>query len=282
MPLANMASFKFAVIGDVHSNALALKACLQSIYEYEASNSPIDSIVFMGDLLTYGVRPNETLCAVSEVVASRDVKLILGNHDQLYIDLFGNSDSQYFEQLPAWIQETVQFHIGTVDKRLFSSLPFLSHYAFLGVLFSHANFFFLDSVKSDWSYVNTHADHCRQIEILSQNKFRLGVLGHTHRPRLFSQTSGAAGDSVLRFDGDQTIMLYLVHILVPLLMLVPLSPRDKLLSNYMELVELDQHGPVGITYIPYVYDRNSHLRDLACSNLTPYSLQKLTSFFKYS
>ena len=282
MPLANMASFKFAVIGDVHSNALALKACLQSIYEYEASNSPIDSIVFMGDLLTYGVRPNETLCAVSEVVASRDVKLILGNHDQLYTDLFGNSDSQYFEQLPAWIQETVQFHIGTVDKRLFSSLPFLSHYAFLGVLFSHANFFFLDSVKSDWSYVNTHADHCRQIEILSQNKFRLGVLGHTHRPRLFSQTSGAAGDSVLRFDGVHQTGECFDLVAYPCSVANAGSigqPRDKLLSNpTWMLVELDQHGPVGITYIPYVYDRNSHLRDLACSNLTPYSLQKLTSF----
>ena len=35
MPLENMNSFRFAVIGDVHSNVFALKSCLQSIYEYE-------------------------------------------------------------------------------------------------------------------------------------------------------------------------------------------------------------------------------------------------------
>ena len=95
MPLKIMTSSSCAVIGDVHSNVLALKACLQSINEYETTHSPIDTIVFMGDLLTYGVRPNETLYAVSEVASSRDVKLILGNHDQLYINLFSNGRYNY-------------------------------------------------------------------------------------------------------------------------------------------------------------------------------------------
>ena len=83
MQSVSMDAYKIAVIGDVHSNSLALKASLKSIFRYEFLFSPVDTIVLMGDLMTYGVRPNETLDVVSELLSSRTVKLLLGNHDQM-------------------------------------------------------------------------------------------------------------------------------------------------------------------------------------------------------
>ena len=243
----------------------------------------------MGDLMTYGVHPNETLCEVSELASSREVKLILGNHDQLYIDLFDDAAPPYFESLPDWIKESVDFHLNIVDKSLFASLRFLPRYSFLGVIFSHANFFCLDSDDPNWSYVNTFDDHCRQIEILSQHEFRLGILGHTHRARLFSLVPGLGGNSVLRLDG--------LHQIGKCFDLAQYScsvanagsigqPRDKLASNPANsawmLVELDQHGSASITYMPFLYNCDSHLQDLFRSPLSSFCVKKLTSFFQYS
>ena len=289
MPLENMSSFRFAVIGDVHSNAFALKSCLQSIYEYESCNSIVDSIVFMGDLMTYGVHPNETLREVSELVSSREVKLILGNHDQLYIDLFGDTAWSLFYKLPDWIKESVDFHLSIVDRHLFSSLPFLSHYSYLGVLFSHANFFSLDSVDPNWSYVNTFDDHCRQIEILSQHEFRLGVLGHTHRASTVLASPWLGCEFCYSLDGIHQIGKCFDLAEYPCSVANAGSigqPRDKLYSNPANpewmLVELDQHGSASITYMPFLYDCDSHLKDLSRSRLSTFCLKKLTSFFQYS
>ena len=240
----------------------------------------------MGDLMTYGVHPNETLCEVSELASSREVKLILGNHDQLYIDLFDDAAPPYFESLPDWIKESVDFHLNIVDKCLFASLPFLPRYSFLGVLFSHANFFCLDSDAPNWSYVNTLADHSRQIEILSRHEFRLGVLGHTHRARLFSLAPGLGGNSVLRLDGLHQIGKCFDLAEYPCSVANAGSigqPRDKLGSNPANpawmLVELDQHGSASITYMPFLYNCDSHLQDLFRSPLSPFCVKKLTSFF---
>ena len=241
----------------------------------------------MGDLMTYGVHPNETLREVSELVSSREVKLILGNHDQLYIDLFGDTACPYFTKLPDWIKESVDFHLSIVDRHLFSSLPFLSHYSYLGVLFSHANFFSLDSVDPNWSYVNTFDDHCRQIEILSQHEFRLGVLGHTHRARLFSLAPGLVANSVIPFDGIHQIGKCIDLAEYPCSVVNAGSigqPRDNLHSNAANpawmLVELDEHGPVAITYIPFLYDCDAHLKSLSQSSLSSSCVKKLTSFFR--
>ena len=284
MLLESMGSFRLAVIGDVHSNALALKACLQSIYDYEASHFPIDTIVFMGDLMTYGVRPNETLRNVSEVSSSRDVKLILGNHDQLYIDLFDTAATPYFDKLPDWIKESVRFHLTVLDWDLFVTMPFMPYYDFAGVLFSHANFFFLGSDDFRWRYVNSFEEHCRQIEILGQHDFILGVLGHTHRARLFSLPSASVLDSVISHDlSHQTGACFDIAQYACSVANVGSigQPRDKLSTNpAWMLVELDHCSPTSVSFVPFEYDLDSHLNDLLRSPLSPFCLNKLISFFQ--
>ena len=278
-----MATFRFAVIGDVHSNPLALNACLDSIYEYEATNFPIDTIVFMGDLMTYGVRANETLDKVLKLASTREVRFILGNHDQMYVDLFSNAFNPYYLKLPEWVKETVDFHLNIVDKDLFFSLQFLSYYSYSGVLFSHANFFFLGSDGPDWSYVNTPEDHLRQLEILSQHHLRLGVLGHTHRARLFSLGSGSGPDSFIQLDN--------LHQFGRRFDLVDCScsianagsigqPRDRtLLHPSWMLLEINEYDSMIVSFTPFLYDCDSHLNDLIESPLSSSCVKKLTSFF---
>lgn len=286
MSLQNMDSFRFAVVGDVHSNVLALQACLRSIYEYEATNPHVDTIVFIGDLMTYGIRANETLYELSEVASSRDVKFILGNHDQLYLDLFGNAFSAYYEKLSDWVKETVDLHLNIVDRDLFCSLPFLPHYSSFGVLFSHANFLFLGSDRPDWSYVNTAEDHFRQIEILSHYGPKLGVLGHTHRARLFSLASGSSPYSVVQLDKLYQIgkRYELVDCSCSIANAGSIGqPRDRSLPDpSWMLIEISECEPMAITFMPFVYDCDSHLNDLVRSCLSSYCVKKLASFFRYS
>ena len=121
--------------------------------------------------------------------------------------------------------------------------------------------------------INTLDDHCRQLEILSQHEFRLGILGHTHRARLFSLAPGLGSNSVVRLDELHQVGKCFDLAEYPCSVANAGSigqPRDKLCSNPANpewmLVELDQHGSAAITYMPFLYDCDSH-SDLSRSSL---------------
>ena len=278
-----MAVSRIAVIGDVHSNYLALCATLQSISCFEAEFASIDTFVFMGDLMTYGVLPNETLSTVLELSSCRDVQLILGNHDQLYLDLVNNVSTDYYHQLPGWIRESVDMHLNILDVNLLSSLDFVRHYQFSSTLFCHANFNSVISGTNDWSYVNSLDDHREQLHVLYELGYRLGVLGHTHRGRLFSLFDSPPGRSTRCAS-------------LPFVLNTPVSidkypfsivnsgsigqPRDAVSSSPCWLaLEIDDAYPLSVTFVPFDYDTDSHLNDLTRSGLSPHCVQKLLSYF---
>ena len=72
---------KIAVLSDIHSVSSALDAALD-----DARAEGFDVLLILGDLLTYGVNPAETLELVHEAVARDGAILISGNHDQMYLD----------------------------------------------------------------------------------------------------------------------------------------------------------------------------------------------------
>ena len=86
------------ILSDVHGNARALRAAL-----VQALRDPIDHLVFLGDLLTYGHDVQEVLDLVNEAQTKHDAVLLIGNHDQLYFDI-AKGDSPYLDTLPEWIQ----------------------------------------------------------------------------------------------------------------------------------------------------------------------------------
>ncbi|MGB4873455.1 MAG: metallophosphoesterase family protein, partial [Candidatus Promineifilaceae bacterium] len=64
---------QLAVFGDIHANLPALEAVLADI---DARN--LDNLYCLGDLVGYGVWPNEVITAVRQ----RNIPTIMGNYDQ--------------------------------------------------------------------------------------------------------------------------------------------------------------------------------------------------------
>jgi hypothetical protein len=164
------------LVSDIHANAVALRAFFSQI-------GPDDAVILMGDLLTYGCAPQETLELVVQCLEERASALLLGNHDALYQDL-GAGRLEYHAQLPGWLRETVDWTARQIDARSFGELPWQSEIALGRVLVAHANPF----GAADWTYLDTIEQYRRALNACVERGFQLGVFGHVHRPRLLIRT----------------------------------------------------------------------------------------------
>lgn len=165
------------LVSDVHANWLALRAWFSEV-------ATDDAVIFMGDLLTYGCHPNQTLELVERCLSTHTSALLVGNHDVLYRDLL-EGDTRYYDKLPAWIRESVDWTLERIDARWFSDgLPWVEEAALGKLLVAHANPY----GHRDWSYLDGVADYQRAARVLAGRGFQLGVFGHVHRPRLLAQS----------------------------------------------------------------------------------------------
>ena len=65
---------KFVILSDIHANLTALKAVLSDI---QAQGYLPDAVVILGDIINYGMRPNEVISELKErVFASRSKEMI--------------------------------------------------------------------------------------------------------------------------------------------------------------------------------------------------------------
>jgi predicted phosphodiesterase len=169
------------VLGDVHGNARALRAALAHL-----RRRPIDGVVFLGDLLSYGPDVDEVVDIVADEVA-RGARVILGNHDLLYQNLLVGQ-SRYRDRLPAWLKETVAhtFHrlaAGDPDRLL--AIPYERAIRIGPLLIAHANPFGDDPDGTpDWRYINHPEDYALAAAALTAQGAWAGLFGHTHRPRI--------------------------------------------------------------------------------------------------
>jgi predicted phosphodiesterase len=68
------------ILADIHANLSALQSVLKSAATY-----PIDRAVILGDLIDYGMRPNDVITAVQSLPCPADISL-WGNHEKAIID----------------------------------------------------------------------------------------------------------------------------------------------------------------------------------------------------
>lgn len=71
---------RIAILSDIHANYSALKAVLEDLSQYS-----VDGLLLLGDLINYGMRPNEVI----ETIATCPVPVlanIWGNHEKAVID----------------------------------------------------------------------------------------------------------------------------------------------------------------------------------------------------
>lgn len=159
---------KLAVISDVHANLEAFEAVL-------AEAQGLD-VLCLGDLVDYGANPNE----VVEMVRSRGIRTVMGNHDWAAM----SGDSSLFNAKAAMSSIWTRAHltgenlgfIRTLAPELRTSLEMS------GAYFTHGS-------PDDrlWEYVDptTHSD------LFGHYLAKLGVqiigLGHTHVPYFWEE-----------------------------------------------------------------------------------------------
>ncbi|MEN0061668.1 MAG: metallophosphoesterase [Myxococcota bacterium] len=165
------------VLSDIHANRAALDAALAQV---DADPAPI---IILGDLLTYGPDP----CAVLDRLSERsDVShWVLGNHDELYLGLLAGTPPPSYHRVPDWLRATIDWTCERIETdgaaaAWLRTLPFVREHVDNGILFAHANPF------GNWRYVDRDEEHREAAGVLARRGFSVGVFGHTHRGRLFT------------------------------------------------------------------------------------------------
>ena len=72
---------KIAILSDIHANLSALN----SVLEDTQNNHPVDAYVLLGDIVNYGMRPNETILRL-EQLNKPILGSIWGNHECAMVD----------------------------------------------------------------------------------------------------------------------------------------------------------------------------------------------------
>ncbi|MEQ1506262.1 MAG: metallophosphoesterase family protein [Myxococcota bacterium] len=261
------------IVGDVHANAGALDAGLAML-----RTRPIDQLVFLGDLLTYGPDVDPVLSRVEDELAG-GARIVLGNHDRMYLDLSAGEQA-YFDALPPWVRESADWTRGQFDIARFQRIPFAPTAAFGEVLVAHANPFPPDpSGFPDWRYLTRAADHQRAADHLRLAGARVGVFGHTHRSRIVELPSLRGVDDEDRriLDGWRPVgegdALSVNAGTVG-------QPRNRSATSTVAWVTAHDDGRFDVEIAPIAYDVDRHLAALEALPFSPHTAATLARFFE--
>ena len=156
---------KLALLSDIHSNLEALDAVLEALPD-------VDRIIVLGDIVGYGPDPNEVI----ERLQSVEARAVRGNHDQAMLD---PSMLEQFNPHAAaaarWTREVL-----TPD-----SLDFLDRLPFCGRIGRHRVVHGSPRKPYIWEYI---LDELQALEILVRLGERYCFFGHTHLPRIFTES----------------------------------------------------------------------------------------------
>lgn len=261
---------RFAFVGDVHANAAALSAALRS-----ARGSSADMIIFLGDLLTYGVDVSETIMAVLAIQADTRIETVVlrGNHDQLYDDIL-ESKTEYYDRLPTWIRESVDHNLEQLDVAAWREIRFVDTWSSeaQGLHAAHANPF----GRGDWTYLNSPDSHQKAAKVLADKGFDAGVYGHTHREKCFrsSDKTFLLGneEALERAGGPYVLNAGSIG-----------QPRNQSAVDSHLLVvcasSRSRNAPLEISFNHIDYSMRDHVARLHASTLSSETSLKLASFF---
>ncbi|MEW9857048.1 metallophosphoesterase family protein [Novosphingobium sp. M1R2S20] len=236
---------RIAMISDVHAVASAFEDALCA-----ARAEGFDELLILGDLLTYGIAPTETLELAAEAVQRDGAVLLMGNHDQLYLDL-ADGKGAYRDGLPEWLRESVDWTAQRTDADALRALPWQQDWRTGPIFTAHANPF----AFGDWTYLNDDAAMGRASAALYTRGARYGVFGHTHRSRRYN-------DPIAE-----------IHTLPSLG-----QPRDRADQRlYWTMAEL--RDELTLSSRPVAFDRKAHCRALHATSMSSQTKSHLCSWF---
>ena len=160
---------RIAVLTDIHANILALEAVIKDI---RVQN--IDNVVFLGDLVMTGPRPQE---AFDALFLLEPVIWIKGNTDDWFSDINESyipkdEREKFFKTLTLWAEN----RIDTKVKKQLHEKPITADYSIenMNIIFCHGSPF-------SYSQAIHYEMEKKELEILaSQLKSPIIICGHTH------------------------------------------------------------------------------------------------------
>ncbi|WP_176597021.1 MULTISPECIES: metallophosphoesterase family protein [Sphingobium] len=165
---------RIAALTDIHAASDPLQLALTA-----ARREGFDRMLILGDLLTYGVQPLETLELVQGAAARDGAILIRGNHDLLYQ---GEAAAQvYRADLPDWLRESVDWTDAHIPSGCMTAFDWRESWSQGPLFAAHANPFDF----GDWRYIRSAQDAEEAAAVVAARGFLYGLFGHVHRHRRY-------------------------------------------------------------------------------------------------
>jgi diadenosine tetraphosphatase ApaH/serine/threonine PP2A family protein phosphatase len=162
---------KLALLSDIHSNLEALNAVVDALPE-------VDRILVLGDIVGYGPDPN----AVIGRLQSLEARAVRGNHDQAMLEP---------SMLVLFNPHAAAAARWTLDALTPESLGYLGELPFYGRIGRHRVVHGSPRKPYIWEYI---LDDLQALEILLRLGQRYCFFGHTHLPRIFTESGEQVPD----------------------------------------------------------------------------------------
>lgn len=167
---------RLLVVSDVHANAPAFEAVLR-----DARTIGYDEALFLGDLVGYNPFPDACAQLLRELAPSVS---LLGNHDALLLALAdGNPRAMHSEE--SVVSEVVARQLDALEP---STLELLRSFApsarGSGWQAAHGAF------REPFEYLATLGNAQANLPFLEE---RVGLVGHTHVPKVYASVTAASG-----------------------------------------------------------------------------------------
>ena len=156
---------KLALLSDIHSNLEALDAVLEALPE-------VDRILVLGDIVGYGPDPLGVIDRLQSVKA----RAVRGNHDQAMLDP---------SMLELFNPHAAAAARWTLDVMTPQSLRYLNSLPLYGRIGRHRLVHGSPRKPYIWEYI---LDELQALEILVRLGARFCFFGHTHLPRIFTES----------------------------------------------------------------------------------------------
>jgi predicted phosphodiesterase len=156
---------KLALLSDIHSNLEALDAVLEALPD-------VDRILVLGDIVGYGPDP----IAVIDRLQAVKARAVRGNHDQAMLDP---------SMLELFNPHAAAAARWTRDVMTSESLRYLSALPLYGRIDRHRVVHGSPRKPYIWEYI---LDELQALEILVRLGARYCFFGHTHLPRIFTES----------------------------------------------------------------------------------------------
>lgn len=160
---------RIAFISDIHANFEALNAVLADI---DATGA--DMTVCLGDLVGYGADP----AACVDLIRSRDIQTVMGNHDE-YVTLLMDPRVERLRPEVRQSVEWTQSKLSMDDLTWLAKLPMSMDADIFGI--THGSY-----------KPGNHFAYCKDEETFAENfagqTHQLAFCGHSHRPLIAVQT----------------------------------------------------------------------------------------------